>query len=60
MAQPQRNCSSWSEGKYIREIGKHLYAWSFGHAVRVDKDDNIWAVDKGSDMIVKFNRKAGW
>jgi len=24
--------------------------------VRIDKDDNIWAVDKGSDMIVKFNQ----
>src|SRR4051794_30219979 len=23
-------------GKFVREIGKNLYAWSFGHAVRVD------------------------
>jgi len=23
--------------------------------VRVDKDDNLWAVDKGSDMVIKFN-----
>jgi hypothetical protein len=44
-----------SDGKFIREIGKNLYAWSFAHAVRIDKDDNIWCVDKGSDMIVKFN-----
>jgi hypothetical protein len=43
------------DGKYIREIGKNLYAWSYAHTVRVDKDDNLWAVDKGSDMIVKFN-----
>jgi len=43
-------------GKFVREIGKNLYAWSFGHTVRVDKDDNIWATDKGSDMIVKFNK----
>jgi NHL repeat len=42
-------------GKYIREIGKNLYAWSYAHAVRVDKSDNIWAVDKGSDMIIRFN-----
>lgn len=42
-------------GKYVREIGKNLYAWSFAHAVRVDKDDNIWVVDKGSDMMVRFN-----
>jgi len=43
------------DGKYIREIGKNLYAWSFAHAVRVDQQDNIWVVDKGSDMIVRFN-----
>src|SRR2546429_3939228 len=43
------------DGKFLREIGKGLYAWSFAHSVRIDKDDNIWAIDKGSDMIVKFN-----
>ena len=42
-------------GRFIREIGKNLYAWSFAHAVRVDAEDNVWAVDKGSDMIIKFN-----
>ena len=44
-----------ADGKFVREIGRNLYAWSFAHAVRIDKDDNIWAVDKGSDMVVKFN-----
>jgi DNA-binding beta-propeller fold protein YncE len=44
-----------SDGQFIREIGKNLYAWSFAHAVRIDKDDNIWAIDKGSDMIIRFN-----
>ena len=44
------------KGEFIREVGKGLYAWSFAHTVRIDKDDNIWAVDKGSDMIVKFNQ----
>src|SRR5947207_4795471 len=42
-------------GKFLREIGKGLYAWSYAHTVRFDKDDNLWAVDKGSDMIVRFN-----
>ena len=42
-------------GKYVREIGKNLYAWAFAHVVRVDPHDNLWAVDKGSDMIVRFN-----
>src|SRR5712664_1599380 len=43
------------DGKFIREIGKNLYAWSFAHTVRVDRGDNIWVADKGSDMVVKFN-----
>ena len=42
-----------ADGKYIREIGHNLYAWSFAHTVRVDKDDNIWAVDKG----VRYDRQ---
>jgi streptogramin lyase len=43
------------DGQFIREIGKNLYAWSFAHSVRIDKEDNIWAIDKGSDMIIRFN-----
>ena len=43
------------DGTYIREIGHNLYAWSFAHTVRIDKYDNLWAMDKGSDMVVKFN-----
>src|SRR5271169_625541 len=45
------------DGKFIREIGHNLYAWSFGHAVKVDRDDNIWVADKGSDMVIKFDRE---
>src|SRR5712671_6600914 len=43
------------DGKFLREIGHNLYAWSFAHSVRVDKEDNIWVADKGSDMVIKFN-----
>lgn len=43
------------DGNYVREIAPHLYAWAFAHAVRVDAEDNIWAVDEGSNMIVKFS-----
>ena len=43
------------DGRFVREIGKNLYAFAFAHTVRVDKEDNIWTTDKGSDMIVKFN-----
>jgi sugar lactone lactonase YvrE len=43
------------KGEFVREIGRGLYGWSFAHSVRIDKDDNIWAIDKGSDMVIKFN-----
>jgi hypothetical protein len=43
------------KGEFMREIGKGLYAWSEAHTVRIDKNDNIWAIDKGSDMVIKFN-----
>ena len=45
------------KGEFIREIGKDLYGWAFAHSVRLDKDDNIWAIDKGSDMIVRLNQE---
>ena len=43
------------DGRFLREIGHHLYAWSFAHTVKVDKDDSVWVTDKGSDMVIKFN-----
>jgi sugar lactone lactonase YvrE len=42
-------------GKFIREIGANLYGFAFAHAVRVDSQDNIWAVDEGTNMVIKFN-----
>src|SRR4029077_7291945 len=42
-------------GKFVREIGQNLYGFLFAHTVRVDPQDNIWVVDEGSNMIIKFN-----
>ncbi|MDB4912815.1 MAG: repeat-containing protein [Gemmatimonadetes bacterium] len=42
-------------GRYLREIGKDLYGFAFAHTVRVDKDDNIWTTDEGTNTIVRFN-----
>jgi len=44
-----------ADGKFVREIGHNLYAWSYAHTVKVDPQDNIWVTDKGSDVVVKFN-----
>jgi DNA-binding beta-propeller fold protein YncE len=43
------------DGRLIREIGKDLYGFAFAHTVRIDRDDNIWATDEGTNMIMKFN-----
>src|ERR1700704_5683002 len=41
--------------KFVKLWGPGNYAASFAHAVRVDKYDNVWMVDEGSNMIVKFD-----
>src|SRR5690242_8221067 len=42
-------------GGFVREIGQGLYGFQMAHAVRVDSQDNVWAVDEGTDMVIKFN-----
>jgi hypothetical protein len=42
-------------GKYVREIGQNVYGFIFAHVVRVDPQDNIWVVDEGSNMVIKFD-----
>jgi DNA-binding beta-propeller fold protein YncE len=42
-------------GKFVREIGQGLYGFIFAHVVRVDPQDDIWVVDEGSNMVIKFN-----
>src|SRR6201987_2623219 len=44
-----------AKGNFVGEMGKNLYAWSFGHTVKVDPQDNVWVTDKGSDMVIKFD-----
>ena len=42
-------------GNYVREIGDGNYGFEFAHSVRVDPEDNIWVVDEGTNMVIKFN-----
>jgi hypothetical protein len=42
-------------GKFLREIGDGSYGFAFAHALRVDPQDNIWAVDEGTNMLIKFS-----
>ena len=41
--------------KFVKEWGPNNYAESFAHEVKVDKQDNVWSVDEGSGMIIKWN-----
>ena len=41
--------------KFVKLWGPENYAASFAHSVRVDRFDNVWMVDEGSGMIVKFD-----
>lgn len=42
-------------GKFVREIGKGVYGFGYGHGIRYDKYDNLWVVDKGTHAITKLN-----
>ena len=41
--------------KFVKEWGPDSYGSTFAHAVRVDKYDNVWIVDEGSNMVIKYN-----
>jgi len=42
-------------GKFLREIGAGIYGFLFAQSVRIDAQDNIWAVDRGSNTVMKFD-----
>ena len=44
------------KGKYVGEWGRDLYSFGYGHGIRVDKNDNLWVVDKGTDMVTEFDK----
>jgi hypothetical protein len=44
-----------SNGNFLKEWGLGLYGIEFAHQVRVDRQDNVWLVDEGTNMVIKFN-----
>jgi len=42
-------------GKYVKAIGDGSYSFLFAQSVRVDAQDNIWVVDRGSGAVIKFD-----
>lgn len=44
-----------SKGRFVGEIGHGVYGFAYGHAIRFDRYDNLWYVDKGADSVIKFS-----
>ena len=42
-------------GKYVREIGKGTYGILLRASHPIDPQDNIWVVDRGSSLVIKFD-----
>jgi hypothetical protein len=42
-------------GNFVKEWGIGVYGFEFAHQVRVDAQDNVWVVDEGTNMVIKFN-----
>jgi|SRR5499433_435963 len=42
-----------SSGKFVRSIADDLFVTA--HMVRIDPEDNIWATDIGSHVVLKFS-----
>jgi hypothetical protein len=44
-----------ASGAFVRELGQDLYGFNAAQGLRVDPQDNVWAIDVGSSQIVKFD-----
>ena len=45
------------DGSFVRSIGDGSTIFHAAHSVRFDADDNMWLVDAGNNVVVKFNAK---
>jgi DNA-binding beta-propeller fold protein YncE len=44
-----------AKGRYVRSWGRGLFGNE--HAIRVDRDGNVWVTDNGDHQVIKFNPK---
>jgi DNA-binding beta-propeller fold protein YncE len=43
------------KGDYLQTIGKGLCGFVFAQSVKIDKNDNIWCVDEGSNTVIELD-----
>jgi DNA-binding beta-propeller fold protein YncE len=46
------------DGKFVKEWGRNMYGMMFAAQVRVDDQDNVWAVDQMTGTVMKFDPNA--
>jgi hypothetical protein len=42
-------------GKFVRELGQDVYGFNDAIGLRVDPQDNVWAIDQGASQLIKFD-----
>lgn len=42
-------------GKFVRELGQDVYGFNMAYGLRVDPQDNVWAIDNGANQVIKFD-----
>jgi sugar lactone lactonase YvrE len=42
-------------GKFVRELGQDVYGFNAAIGLRVDPQDNVWAIDAAANQVIKFD-----
>ena len=42
-------------GKFVRELGQDVYGFNAAIGLRVDPQDNVWAIDQAASQVIKFD-----
>ena len=42
-------------GKFVRELGQDVYGFNAAIGLRVDPQDNVWAIDAAASQVIKFD-----
>jgi hypothetical protein len=42
-------------GKFVRELGQDVYGFNAAIGLRVDPQDNVWAIDAAAQQLIKFD-----
>jgi hypothetical protein len=42
-------------GKFVRELGQDVYGFNAAIGLRIDPQDNVWAIDQAASQLIKFD-----